>query len=503
LKEENAMKVILLIHRYLAIGVGMLMVLWCLSGFVMMYQSMPALSTEQRLRGLEPLDFSQCCDLSTLPLQDEAPAPAFRVEMLLGDPVFRPGGGGRLAQALRATNLRTGQPIEELPEAAVLQVAQQFGAGNGIQGTARALGLIDMDQWTLQTARRNAPTYKFTFDDAAGTEIYVSGASGEVFLATTRRERVLAWFGAIPHWLYPTILRQDGALWTQVVIWTSIAGSFLAATGMYVGISRIRRNRQGALASPFRGWWYWHHLSGLLFGVLALTWVFSGLMTMNPWGALSGGRNDPAYREAFVGTPTWGEAKQFFAAAGQLDDTGYKQIQPAPFAGSLYLLAQRADGSQDRFDAAALPAALRDEQVAAAVAQLPNPVREFTLLQEEDSYYYGHKRNADLPVWRVLMDDADATRLYINKDTGALRAVGSTGRWSRWIRTGLHDLDFPVLRIRPVWYIVVSLLLAGVTSLCMIGTWLAIKRVRMDFRLYRARLRRHFREAAMQQQAEQ
>lgn len=493
------MKVILFIHRYLAIGVGLLMVLWCLSGFVMMYQGMPALSTGQRLKGLAPLDLSQCCELAALPLQDDAPSPAFRIEMLLGDPVFRPDGGGRLAQGLQPTNLRTGQPLEELPEAAVMQVAQQFGEGNGISGAARLLGLVDMDQWTLQTARRNAPTYKFAFDDPAGTEVYVSGTSGEVFQATTRRERVLAWMGAIPHWLYPTILRQNGPLWTNVVIWTSIAGTFLAATGMYVGISRIRRNKQGALASPFRGWWYWHHVSGLLFGVLALTWVFSGLMTMNPWGALAGGRNDPAYREAFTGTPVWRETKQFLAQAVRLDSAEFRQMRLAPFAGRLYVLAQRADGSQQRFDAAASPAALREEQVAAAVAKLTNPVLEFTLLQNEDSYYYGHKREADLPVWRVLMDDTEQTRLYVNKDTGALRAIGSSGRWSRWIRTGLHDLDFPVLRIRPVWYIVVSLLLAGVTALCMIGTWLAIRRVRMDFRLYRARLRRRFSGAAQQQ----
>jgi len=231
-------------------------------------------------------------------------------------------------------------------------------------------------------------------------------------------------------------------------------------------------------------------VSGLVFGVLALTWVFSGLMTMNPWGALSGGRNDPAYREAFTGTPQWSEVQRFLGALRQQDTSAFRQVQPAPFAGDLYFLAQRADGSVARLDAAAQPAALSAAQVEAVVAQLPSPVREFSLLEEEDSYYYGHKRDADLPVWRVLMDDADATRLYINKDTGALRAVGSSGRTARWIRNGLHDLDFAVLRSAPVWYSVVSLLLAGVTALCAIGTWLAIKRVRMDFRLYRVRLRR-------------
>ena len=27
----------------------------------------------------------------------------------------------------------------------------------------------------------------------------------------------------------------------------------------------------------------WHHLSGLLFAVVTITWIFSGLMSMNPW----------------------------------------------------------------------------------------------------------------------------------------------------------------------------------------------------------------------------
>jgi uncharacterized iron-regulated membrane protein len=486
------MKVILLVHRYLAVCVGILMVLWCLSGFVMMYQSFPELSNEQRLNGLEPLNFARCCNLGELALPDDAPAPGFRVEMLLGDPVLRMAGGNRLGGATPVTNLRTGQPLEELSERDVLQVAQVYGTGNGIEGTPRSLGLVEIDQWTLQTAARNAPTYKIAFDDPGANEIYISASSGEVFQATNRRVRVLSWFGAIPHWIYPTILRQNGALWTNVVIWTSIAGSFLAATGMYVGISRLRRNKKGEIASPYRGWWYWHHVSGLVFGVLALTWVFSGLMTMGPWGVLSGGRNNPAFREAIVGAPTWQEAKQFLAAAGRLDEARYKQIQPAPFAGKLYFIAHSADGTRARFDAAAQTAVLDEAQVAAAVAQLPGTVREFTQMNTEDSYYYGHHGEADLPVWRVLMDDEDASRLYINNDTGAMRAIGSTGRWSRWIRTGLHDLDFPVLRIEPVWYIVVSLLLAGVTALCMIGTWLAIKRVRMDFRLYRAKLRRRF-----------
>src|SRR5690606_15578008 len=138
-------------------------------------------------------------------------------------------------------NLRTGLPVAELSVEEVLDVAAQFGRGNSIEGTPRMIGPLDVDQWTIQSARRNQPAYHIAFDDPRGHEIYISAASGDVFQATSRRERILGWLGAVPHWLYPTVLRQNGALWTEIVIWTSVVGIFLAATGIYVGIARFKR----------------------------------------------------------------------------------------------------------------------------------------------------------------------------------------------------------------------------------------------------------------------
>ena len=34
----------------------------------------------------------------------------------------------------------------------------------------------------------------------------------------------------------------------------------------------------------------WHHLSGLLFAVVTITWIFSGLMSMNPWKLFASAR---------------------------------------------------------------------------------------------------------------------------------------------------------------------------------------------------------------------
>ncbi len=124
------------------------------------------------------------------------------------------------------------------------------------------------------------------------------------------------------------------------------------------------------------------------------------------------------------------------------------------------------------------------------------------LLSREDAYYYEHRYPAQLPVWRVILADAQRTRLYIDPSTGRLiRAFDGNGRSYRWLMTGLHDLDFPILRSRPLWDIVVLPLLAAVTFVCGTGTWMGLQKIRRDLR--RIRNRRKRRAAALTNQAAQ
>lgn len=50
-----------LAHRYLGIGLGLLMLTWCLSGIVMMYVPYPALKQSVRLSALPRIDWNACC----------------------------------------------------------------------------------------------------------------------------------------------------------------------------------------------------------------------------------------------------------------------------------------------------------------------------------------------------------------------------------------------------------------------------------------------------------
>ena len=480
------MRFILVVHRYLAVAVGMLMTLWCLSGFVMMYQAFPDVSPEERLRGLKPLVLDACCTLGDFRPHEDTPVGSFRMEMLLDHPVLRVSGGNN--DPATVINLRTGEALPALSEDQLLAVARDFARGNGWHGQPSLLGVINSDQWTLQNAPRNAPAWHVAINDAAGTELYINGRTGEVFQQTNRLERLLSWFGAIPHWLYPSMLRMNAALWTDVVIWTSVLGSFLAATGLYVGIQRLGLGRRASRQriSPYTGLWYWHHLSGLVFGVLTLTWVFSGLLTMNPWGWLAGSSHEARlYQRELGGQARWGDIYRLLTSVTRGDhqlsgQTDLVQITPAGFEQRTWLLGHSRDGSTVRYNTLGEPSPLTPEQIEAAVRALDVPILDAGLLHTEDNYYYGHKREVDLPVYRVLLDDSESTRLYINPDTGVVRSVDNTRRLSRWLRTGLHDFDFALIRMRPLWDIVVMFLLAGVTFVCATGTWMALRRIYRD-----------------------
>jgi uncharacterized iron-regulated membrane protein len=466
--------VLLIFHRYAAVTVGLLMALWCLSGFVMLYQQYPELSDAERLRGLAPLQLQGCCRSEFLPLDGDGEVGDFRIEMMHGTPVLRQRGRAPF-------DLKSGTPLRPPTQQDLLDIAAAHAANRGISAKPQWLGETGVDQWTLLSARRNQPIAHVALNDGAGTELYANRATGEIFQDTNRRERILAWLGAIPHWLYPIALRRNGPVWSQVVIWTSALGTFLTLTGLYVGVSRLRRNRDGALASPFRGWWYWHHIAGLLFGVLTLTWVFSGLLTMNPWGLLEGSDVASQVVPRLAGSAPTAELRRFLTEAPpRLAHGDFVRLRSQPFAGHLYVLAERADGSSVRLDATARPAPLREGELRAALSSVESGLEELKLLREEDAYYYSHKQKQELPVWRAVLGDTQRTRVYISPSTGEFRIVDGDARAMRWLERGLHGLDFSGLRMRPLWDIVAIVLLLGVTGVCVTGSWMALQRIRKD-----------------------
>ena len=156
---------------------------------------------------------------------------------------------------------------------------------------------------------------------------------GRWILKSTWQERFWGWFGSVTHWLYPTLLRQNGPLWSQVVIWSAIVGTFLTAFGIYIGISQFKRRRSGDW-SPYKGIAWWHHYLGLIFGLLTLTWLVSGLFSMNPWGLLQGGSARAESVRIRDYTITWADTRSWIEGLEEQEfSTDLTRIESAPLSG--------------------------------------------------------------------------------------------------------------------------------------------------------------------------
>jgi hypothetical protein len=135
---------------------------------------------------------------------------------------------------------------------------------------------IDYDQWTVAgDYDRDRPLKRIALNDAAGTEIYISAATGTIVLTTTRAQRLLNYPGSIAHWLYPTELRHHRHAWAVLMWWLSLLATIGAALGVIIGLIRLGASR------PYRGLQHWHHITGLIFAPFLLAWIFSGFLSMD------------------------------------------------------------------------------------------------------------------------------------------------------------------------------------------------------------------------------
>ncbi|WEK47772.1 MAG: PepSY domain-containing protein [Candidatus Andeanibacterium colombiense] len=467
------LRVLFLTHRWTGVALALLMAMWALSGVVMMYSAYPETTREERLAGLAPLDFSGCCKAA---LPDQARLDGAVVEMLEGEPVLREPDG-----AIRLTD---GKTVAIAAKDAAIIAAGHLARSSGAPAPTPSVASIRYDQWTVQGASsRTYPLYKASFADPAGTVLYVSGKDGRIVQDTTRRERFWNWLGAIPHWLYFAELRKDGWLWQQVVVYASLLGTFLTVTGIYIG---IRQYGRGKRRIPYRGWAYWHHVTGLVFGLFTLTWIVSGLFSMQPWGWMESPGAD-AEQAALAGRPAdRSDALALVEALRAQFPPGAVSAELSIQGKAAFALISDRQGGQARYTLPALtPAAPTAAELRAkTAAALPGtPLASAKLLRGTDAYYYSHHTQVRFPVWRAIYRDRAATRLYFDPATGELIAkVDAQAREFRWWHSALHRLDFGPLNARPLWDAVMLPLMAGVSLLCLVGLWLGIRRLRRSFR---------------------
>jgi PepSY-associated TM region len=468
------------VHRWLGVALCLVFLLWFPSGIGMMYWDFPSVSADDRLERGPALN---AADIRLSPLdayatleQSETPRHVC-LNTFDGRPVYRFGTGRGETLVYADTGARQVDVSQELMQRVASAWTRQPAS------TATSETMDEADQWTVQGSFRSVrPLRKYSWP--TGEQVYVSQVSGDIVQYTTTASRIGAYLGPIPHWLYFTPLRKHQRQWSAVVIWASGIGTVAALLGIVIGISTFspsKRYRHAGAATriPYRGYKRWHAVIGLIFGLGAVTWAFSGMLSMDPFPLTTssapaegqgreGGGVPQALRDrlsihAFA-------ARHPREALSSLAGLDVKELELASVAGEAVYLATLGGGdtrivtlnghAHTQFDRRRIAEIVRNAAAPARLAEL----RELT---QYDRYYLDRRRKRPLPVLLARLNDADQTRYYIDPRTARIVGHYSSSNWvSRWLYHGLHSLDLPWLyNYRPAWDIVMITFMIGGTAL--------------------------------------
>jgi uncharacterized iron-regulated membrane protein len=482
-----------LLHRYLGIGIGLVMLLWTLSGIIMMYKSYPELDRWELLSLRDEIQLDDCCSLHVSETFQADTFSNIRLEMLSDSPVLRMNTVGR---GLVSYDLKSGRSFIEVDALFADSVSREFVRSRYTGHSIVSTQTINNDQWTVYSSYHpHRPLHKYRINDPANTEFYVSSRTGEIVQLTTAEQRLWGYLGAVIHWLYPTVLRQHTAVWAQVVIWLTIIGIFLTVTGIYIGLRQYRHRSSGRL-SPYRGLQRYHHYAGLLFGIFTLSWVASGLLSMNPWGALEGEGTGLENRRLSGDALTWSEVQPILQSLSESPlpaDSAMLEIFPQQ--SSVNAVVHTIEGDKFRLNSETTVRDTLTPGEVRSLAEIMHPlesIRTIELLTEEDYYYYVHHEPREFPVYKVVFDDDQSRHYYLSAVDGRIQLkVDGNLRLYRWLFHALHRGDFSVLaRSRPVWDLFMLFLLTGVTVVCATGTCMGWRRLRTNQRIKQSRTAR-------------
>ena len=332
------------------------------------------------------------------------------------------------------------------------------------------------------------PAYRVTFRSPRRVDVYVSQATGTVTAVIGWRAKLTDLLGEKVHFLKVGALRTITT--PRFVIMGALATVILtgAISGLVYGVPLLFRRLSGVQrwASRLRSF---HNIAGALVGLVIVMWgTTSYLMLWYP-------SMDPAPDE--VTRVNGGVAR---AAVYRVSPGAAVAAVPRPvFALRTARLLDRPvyvaiheDGAATLIDgqSGSVISPVSDSTVRAIVHRYlgrPAPIRQITSVTGYDEYWHamrdgrGYSFDGNprpLPVYRVdLADGGEPSPIYIRADRGdVVGRVDAGYRAFRWLGSGIHDLDFPVLfgRRPRLWNIaILAPVLIGIFASAT-GVWLGM-----------------------------
>lgn len=482
---------IYLAHRWLGIALCIFMALWFLSGVVMMYVGYPKLTLAERLQANLSITPEQCCAprenlLASLP--GDIAVKSMRLSMVGREALLLVSAGNKTLLGLDA---RTGAPIPPVDHDAARTAIAALAPG----ATINALEKIQEDAWTHSKALDpHRPMYRATLDDAELSVLYVSGVTGEVIRDVTIVENYWNWVGAWLHWLYPFRGGMLDSVWSEIIIYSSLAASLLVLVGIAIGLMRWRsQGYPNGNRSPYRNaLMRWHHIIGLISGVLILLWIVSGLLSVNPWKVFDSGARRPV--ENNLGQALLARDFNPAAVIDCLTRNGFdvRELEWIRFQDRIHTIARNATNQVAiiKDSSRCQPAsAYTEEEIRHEAARLMPHARlvHGELQFQYDWHYYARAPHTmsgsfekSLPVLVAKFDDPHETWLYMDiKTSRVLQRIDNFSRVKRWLFNLFHSWDWkPLLEHRPIWDMLLILGSGAGLFVSMTGMALGWRRLR-------------------------
>jgi len=338
------------------------------------------------------------------------------------------------------------------------------------------------------------PIAKCYFDDAAGHELYISIRTGEVLQFTDRSSRLWAYVGAIPHKFYLPILRRDNDVWIRSLTIGGVVALIAALSGLIVGLIMLRRNRKarGKLGSPYKkAWLKAHHVTGLTFGLVLIGFAFSGAMALQripEWIIRTHGDyrvSDAKMRGKSLPLSAYTDyraVRQLHPEARQIVWNHFRDVP-------IYdVTTDTASFSLNASTPELHPLQLSPATVEKAIGAL-HKGESFTISQIDryEEYYISRWTALPLPAYKVMVDNADRTRYYVDPATGNFRNLNRARMAKKWVFSGLHYFNIRWLVERPtLWTIAIWVACLGGAFVSFSGVWINLKRLRRKRKKRRA-----------------
>jgi hypothetical protein len=479
------------VHRWLGIALAVFMFAWFSSGIAIMYSTPTTPSRIQQLAHAETLApkagwlslgeaWERSAEQRQAAANERRVKPAGHAETISKNPATSPAiADARLlriagapvwlvedTQGMRfALSAADGALRETSAEQALKIAADWFKAESPAPVALRYLASVEKPV-ILRNQDTLRPFHHIATED--GRELLVSSRTGEVLHASTRLDRALYWSGNWLHLLKPLEAVGLGEYRHTLQLGLGLFATVASLTGLIIGWLRWRPGFGGkptysqGRTQPYREFWAkWHFWSGLLGGIAALCWAFSGFLDTNPGKWFTEENYSKEEMSRFLGSELppamrdWRATASlaFAAEGGEIVALNWRRL-----GAEAVLLGETRDGRRLPLTQNATGAGFDEAAIKAAVQRLAGETRVASIetLRDYDSYYYPRHhqglKEKPLPVHLAKLADESGTLIYLDPQDG--RLIGKfdrSRRVFRWLYSALHHWDFGWLYYRPIW----------------------------------------------------